>query len=180
MFLHYQRRLYIFWKSPTFKSSFILYVELLESMDVLFIQNALLEDKLTAAPKKAKKIIFKDPFMYHALREWVLPNQMQDNDLIPSLVESCVISHYQRFYPCYYIKAEGEVDLAYTHEDQFFPIEIKWRKQIRTKDLKQISKYKKNGLILNQTVVESTLNDIPTRFLPTHLYNFISEKGWSK
>lgn len=149
-----------------------LYVELLESMDVLFIQNALLEDKLTAAPKKAKKIIFKDPFMYHSLREWVLPNQKQDNDLVPSLVESCVISHYQRFYPCYYIKAEGEVDLAYIHKDQFFPVEIKWRKQIRTKDLKQIGKYKKNGLILNQTIVDGNLNDIPTRFLPMHLYNF--------
>jgi predicted AAA+ superfamily ATPase len=149
-----------------------LYVELLESMDVLFIQNALREDKLAAAPKTAKKIIFKDTFMYHALREWALPNHMQDNNIFPSLVESCVVSHYQRFYPCYYIKNEGEVDLAYVHEDQFFPVEVKWRKQIRTKDLKQISKYKKNGLILNQTVDDGTLNDISTRFLPTHLYNF--------
>jgi len=154
-----------------------LYVELLESMDVLFIQHALREDELAAAQKKAKKVIFKDPFMYHALREWVFPNHPEKTDLVPSLVESCVISHYQRFYPCYYIKAEGEVDLAYVDKDQFFPIEVKWRKQLRSKDIKQISKYKKNALILNQTLHSGTLNDIPTLFLPEHLCNsYIRER----
>lgn len=47
------------------------YVQLLSSMDVLFIQSALLEDKLTAVPKKAKKLYFQDPFIFHALRAWL-------------------------------------------------------------------------------------------------------------
>jgi hypothetical protein len=148
------------------------YVELLESMDIVFIQYALLEDKLTAAPKKDKKIIFKDPFMYHALHEWVFSDRTERSEgdaLIPYLAESSVISHYNRFYTCYYIKAEGEVDLAYIYENQFFPIEIKWRKQLRSVDIKQISKYKKNGLILNQNINEGKMNDIPTRFLPGNL-----------
>lgn len=144
------------------------YIELLESMDVLFIQHALLEDKLVAAPKKAKKIIFKDPFMFHALRRWT--DQPEDEEIIPSLVESCVVSQYQRFYSCYYIKAEGEVDLAYIHNDRFWPIEVKWRNQDRPKDLKQIAKYK-NGLILNKYEQVGTVNSIPTRPLPVHIYD---------
>ncbi len=145
------------------------YIELLEAMDVLFVQHALIEDKLLAAPKKAKKIIFKDPFIYHAVRSWVLPLQTENLDIIPSLVETCVVSHYQRFYPCFYIKAEGEVDLAYIDQNRFFPIEVKWTGQLRPKDLKQISKYR-NGLILTKQKEKGMIQNIPTEPLPKNLY----------
>lgn len=52
--------------------------------------------------------------MYHALHEWVFNDRAEssgEDGLIAYLVESSVISHYHRFYTCYYIKAEGEVDL---------------------------------------------------------------------
>jgi len=32
------------------------------------------------------------------------------------------ISHYARFYPTYYIKAEGEVDIAYISKGRFWPL----------------------------------------------------------
>jgi hypothetical protein len=35
-------------------------------MDAVFIQPALVEDKLTAAPKKARKLMFTDPFIFHS------------------------------------------------------------------------------------------------------------------
>ena len=146
------------------------YIELLESMDVLFIQHALIEDKLLAAPKKAKKIIFKDPFIYHAVQSWVIPLRTENPEIIPLLVETCAISHYQRFYPCFYIKAEGEVDLAYVYQGKFFPIEVKWTSQLRPKDLKQISKYK-SALILSKHKEPSLINNILTQPLPVHLYH---------
>ena len=46
------------------------YVALLESMDALFIQYALSENTLSAFPKKARKLIFTDPFIYHATKAW--------------------------------------------------------------------------------------------------------------
>ncbi len=40
------------------------YVALLISMDAAFVQAALLEDKLAASPKKARKVMFTDPFIF--------------------------------------------------------------------------------------------------------------------
>ncbi len=145
------------------------YVHLLEAMDVLYVQNALIEDKLLAAPKKAKKIIFKDPFVFHSIRLWLSSSVLEDSNWSASLAESCVVNLYQRSYPCFYIKAEGEVDLAYIDQNQFFPIEVKWTNQLRSKDLKQICKYS-NSLILSKVKTPGTLSGIPTEPLPLHLY----------
>lgn len=127
------------------------YISLLSSMDAVFIQSALLEDKLAPAPKKAKKITFLDPFIFHAVRSWLWPTQdpyhlqiksaSSDPELSSKLVESCVASHCQRFWPTYYIKAESEVDVAYIENGRFWPIEIKWTNQSRPHEYKQIQKY---------------------------------------
>lgn len=155
------------------------YVNLLESMDVLFIQSALLEDKLTAAPKKARKVIFADPFIFHAVKAWLEPvdnpyeKQIQplinDSQWCANLVEACVTTHYRRFYSTYYIKAEGEVDIAYIDQKRFWPIEIKWTNQLRAKDLKQVAKYP-NSKILTKTKQPGTINGIKTEPLPLALW----------
>ena len=41
---------------------------------------------------------------------------------------------------------EGEVDVAYVDKNRFWPIEVKWRNQMRAKDLKQITKYKNSRI----------------------------------
>ncbi len=64
------------------------YVSLLASMDAVFVQPALLEDKLAAAPKKARKVMFADPFVFHAVRSWIAPSQ---DRLIGSLYRPCPI-----------------------------------------------------------------------------------------
>lgn len=154
------------------------YCNLLESMDVIFIQYALIEDKLLGAPKKARKIIFKDPFIFHAINAW-LENDDEPylNQIIPTinnpqlasqLVEACVATHFERYYSTYYIKAEGEVDVAYIHDKKFWPIEIKWTNQLRSKDLKQIQKYK-NGIVWAKTRSESKLENILLKPLPLEL-----------
>lgn len=155
------------------------YIHLLESMDAVFIQEAILEDKLTAAPKKARKVMFADPFIYHAIQAWLTesndPYTQQIQPLLinskdySNLVECCVATHYRRYFSTYYIKAEGEVDIAYVNQNRFWPIEIKWTEQLRDKDLKQILKYP-NGLILTKNSLESKIHNIPTMSVPQHLW----------
>jgi len=159
------------------------YVALLESMDAVFIQPALLEDKLAAAPKKARKLIFSDPFIFHAVRAWLNPCQdpfnqqvvpaLNNSDWAARLTEACVVTHYRRKFPTYYIKAEGEIDIAYIDKNRFWPVEIKWTKQLRPKELKQISKYP-NGLILTRSKQFGKIRDIPTMPLPFALLRLCS------
>ena len=91
---------------------------------------------------------------------------------VSKLVESTVVTHYRRKYPTYYIKAEGEIDLAYVDQSQFWPIEIKWTQQIRAKDLKQIIKYK-NSKIFSRLVDFGAIQGVPVVFLPYALGLFL-------
>lgn len=160
------------------------YAELLESMDALFIQSALREDLLTAAPKKAKKLYFKDPFIFHGIRNWISPSTDPfhtqilpgiSNSMIASqLAETCAIAHYQRYYPTYYIKGDGEVDIAYVKEGKFWPIEVKWTNQVRPQDLKQILKYPW-GKILTQVKTSGVIEGISTIPLPIALFELEEE-----
>ena len=136
------------------------YLHLLEDLDVVFIQSALIEDKLVGAPKKAKKVYFTDPFIYHSVCSMfheeahyfpILRKEMENSSALGSIVELVAIQHISRAHPrkAFYIKSEGEVDIAYVNGSSFYPIEIKWGQQIRAKDIKQIRKYK-NGEVWGQ------------------------------
>ena len=154
------------------------YFELLVSMDAVFIQSALREDVLGPAPKKAKKIAFTDPFIYHSIFYWLNPSKrpfeeqikpsVMDPALSGRLTEACVAVHFSRLYPTFYVKAEGEVDIAYVHNDRFFPIEVKWTGQLRPKDLKQIRKYS-NGVIWSRSQTVKSIGGVPVEFLPLAL-----------
>lgn len=151
------------------------YTTALESMDAVFVQAALIEDKLTAAPKKQRKFMFCDPFIFHAIRAWLTPTKnpfaeqimpaINDPKLCSLLVEAVAVTHFRRHYPTYYIKAEGEVDVAYVDKKQFWPVEIKWTKQIRPAEIKQILKYK-NGKIWSQLHTQQQINNTPILQLP--------------
>jgi predicted AAA+ superfamily ATPase len=154
------------------------YVALLVSMDAAFVQAALVEDKLAPAPKKAKKLMFADPFIFHAVNSWLKPSEdpfnerlkpiLTDADWSAKLVEACVTTHYRRIFPTYYIKSKGEVDIAYVDHYRFWPVEIKWSAQLRPKQLKQITKYS-NGLILTRSRQQGEIHGIPTIPLPLAL-----------
>lgn len=156
------------------------YIAILEMMDAVFVQAALLEDKLVGAPKKARKIMFTDPFIYHALQSWIEPTAdafthqvlptLENSAMNAQLAETCATTQYRRYYPTYYIKAEGEVDIAYIDKKRFWPIEIKWRNQLHSKDLKQILKYP-NGKILTKSLQFSSIQNTPTEPLPLALWN---------
>jgi predicted AAA+ superfamily ATPase len=123
------------------------YVEILERLDVLNVVSAFDEARFVAAPKKAKKIFFTDPFIFQSVQFW-LQNSADIPPISPQimgvLAEGIVHQHLRKSYLTYYIKAEGEVDVVAIKEGsrEFTPIEVKWTTQIRPKDLKQIRKYK--------------------------------------
>jgi len=155
------------------------YIEQLCALDVLFVQPALVEDKLTGAPKKARKVSFSDPFIHHAVAEWLEPTAQPFEDRIladlnrtktsSALVEACVASHLRRNFPTYYIKAQWGVDVAYVDRERFWPIEVKWRGQLRPGDLKQVSKYP-NGKIWSRARSRKKIHGIAVEPLPLALY----------
>lgn len=152
---------------------------LLVSMDAAFVQSALEKNKLKASPKKARKPMFCDPFIFHAVRAWLKPcddpHSEQINQLLASpkwkakLVEACTVTHYRRHFPTYYIKAKGEIDIAYVDQNRFWPLEIKWTQQLRPKDLKQIVKYP-NSRVLSRTPQTGNMLGVPTEPLPLALF----------
>jgi predicted AAA+ superfamily ATPase len=154
------------------------YIILLESMDAVFVQAALSEDKMTAAVKKARKVMFKDPFIFHAVRAWLNPSEdpftkqvtplLSDPEWSARLAEACTAIHFSRRFPTYYIKGKGEVDIAYVEKKRFWPIEVKWTTQFRPHELKQIKKYS-NGLILTKSKFPGEVFNIPTTPLPIAL-----------
>jgi len=146
------------------------YVELLARMDALIVQAALREDRLAGAPKKARKIHFADVFISHAVRamlsgaanpyEDTVRPLFQSPESLGRLVESCAVSHLHRLYPTYYIKSKGEVDIAYVRDGRFWPVEIKWTRQLRPGDLKQAAKYA-NSTIWAPAGTPSRVHDLP-------------------
>lgn len=162
------------------------YVHLLESMDAVFVQSALMEDRLIGAPKKAKKVMFTDPFIYHAVRYWTHPMQdpfekqirlaIKDPEICSYLVEACVVTHFRRYYPTYYIKGEREVDVAYVKGKRFWPVEVKWTQQIQKGEFKQLAKYP-NGVILTKRKERGQLDRFQTVPVPLALLELGPEGG---
>ncbi len=153
------------------------YCELLAIMDALFVQPALLEDKLAAAPKKARKLTFTDPFIYHAIKQWILPvsepsdrivTDLQDSSIAADLTEAIVSNYFNRYFPTFYIKSEGEIDVAYVKNEKFWPIEVKWRNQLRPSEFKLISKYPRSR-VFAKTYQYGKVEQVPIEPLPLAL-----------
>jgi predicted AAA+ superfamily ATPase len=154
------------------------YIDLLASMDAVFVQPAIREDKLTAAPKKAKKVVFTDPFIFHAVNYWLNPVDdpfarqlkpvLADRQWSSKLTEACAVTHFRRKFPTFYIKSKGEVDVAYVDDNRLWPIEIKWTRQLRPKQIKQIAEYP-NGRILTKSKAKGQIQGISTEPLPLAL-----------
>lgn len=146
------------------------YVAILEDMHAVVVLEALAEHTLSAAPKKAKKLYFEDPFIFHAV-EQMLNRPMEDSE--PALVETVAVAHFRRVHgETFYIKGQkGEVDVAYLRGETFFPVEVKWTRQLRPQDLKQIQVYR-DGLILGRNVMPARIGRFPCIPLIRYLLGF--------
>lgn len=155
------------------------YIGLLESLDILYVQTALIEEKLSAGPKMARKLVFLDPFIYFAIKAWLGPERKffqtqvklisKDMAFSSVMAKVCAITHFQRKYPTYYIKSAGSIDLAYVADGRFWPILINWANQLRPQDLKQILKYP-NGKILTDVSRSGIIEHIRTEPLVNLLW----------
>ncbi len=97
-------------------------------------------------------------------------------EITAQLVEACVATHCARHFPTFYIKAAGEVDVAYVAEGRFWPVEVKWSEQARPAELKQIRKYD-NGRILTRSRHYGTVHGLPTTPLPLALLRWPDCRG---
>lgn len=148
------------------------YIHILEQLDVLFVQKAILEDKRVGAPKKAKRLVWRDPFIYWSIRtlmEGPVDLSVNNPQLAGFLAETVAINHICRLHPTYHIKAEGDVGIATIQGHGFVPIEIKWTEQLRSKTLKQLKKYP-NAEIWHKHPQPTMLHNIPARHLPQALF----------
>lgn len=143
------------------------YVSILEDMHAVRIMEALAEHKLDAAPKKAKKLYFQDPFIYHTA-EYML--ETQRHNVQPALAETSAVMQYSRLFKnIFYIKGDkGEVDIAYIQDKRAFPVEVKWSRTVRPEELKQIMCYE-NGLLLGRVQETKTIMGITCVPLVRHL-----------
>ncbi len=125
-----------------------------------------------------------DRFIFHALRAWFLPSAdpyqtqvlpaLNNKVICTQLVKACVATHFNRYYPTYYIKSTGDVDIAYVRQKHFWPVQVQWEDELRAKDIKQMTKYP-NSLILSKTQKYTELKDIPTIPLPLALLSILPE-----
>ncbi len=151
------------------KETLIDYCHMLERMGILHVLEAFDQNKLRGFPKKARKIHFSDPFIAGVIGSWLQRERYIDKLLeAPTLVESLVASNLRRVFPVYYIKAAGEVDVVVIKDREFIPIEVKWTKQTRVRDLKQIKKYP-NAIILSMQRRQGEIDGIRTIPLPRFL-----------
>jgi len=157
------------------------YIDLLCDMEVVFVNHAIMEHKLCAAPKKARKVFFTAPFIMHSVMAWlesvkkpyeesVLPF-VADSEKAGSLAEGIAIALCRRKYSCFYIKAEKEVDLAYIKDRKVHQAEVKWTNQIRSSELGQLLKYP-GGIILSKQKSFGEIERHPVIPLPFWLLNF--------
>ena len=152
------------------------YAALLERMDVLFVLQAFREDKMRGSPKKARKVHFFDPFIFHAIHAWVkyandpfaLASQIfeEKGKTLTALIEGTAAELARRRARTFYIKGETEVDLVLAEKEKFLPIEIKWSPLPKESDLRQLLKYK-NGIVATRGRTIGRING--ATILPTPL-----------
>jgi predicted AAA+ superfamily ATPase len=147
------------------------YLDLLERLEVVAFQQAFDQNSKRGAPKKNRKLHFLDPFIATALvmlvRDQYQPIEMPDES---HLVESIAFAHLKRFFPTYYVKAEGEIDLVWVENARPQYAEIKWRNQIRPQDLKQLCKYSES-VVLTKHDESTPIAGIQARSLVKFLYD---------
>lgn len=154
------------------------YVGILERMDAALVVPALAEDTLGPAPKKARKVCFADPFIHRAVRLWL---GRPDHDLDPDArlqrdLEATFAAHVARTQPVFYLKGQGEVDVAWLEQRRIRSMEIKWTRQLRPEELKEIRR-RGRGVIAARVRQAAELDGIPVLPAPLLLLRLCAVGG---
>ena len=140
------------------------YLAILERMDVLQIVPALVEHTGRPAPKKARKVYFADPFIHRAVLSWLGEDDRLASDArLQRDLEGVFAAHVARIGEAFYIKADGEIDVAFYERRELQFVEVKWSSQLRPEELKEIRR-RGRGLIAGRvarSVVHEGLPVLP-------------------
>ena len=137
------------------------YVGILERMDALLVVQALAEHAYGPAPKKARKVFFADPFIHRAVLAWLARDDRLDSDArLQRDLEGVFAAHVARFADVYYIKGEGEIDVAWLDQRKLQLVEVKWVTQLRPEELKEIRR-RGSGLIAGRVHRSTNFEGIP-------------------
>lgn len=130
-------------------------------------------------PRKRRKYYFRDPFIHHAFKAWVLGldpfeatlNTIKDPKTSGILIENIICEHIIRQavienmrtladplshtpFIGYWKTKKGEVDFIIKIGDTYIPMEIKYREKIRKSDLKGLITVtqilKKKGIVVTK------------------------------
>jgi predicted AAA+ superfamily ATPase len=138
------------------------YVGILERMDAVVVVPALAEDKLAPAPKKGRKVFFADPFIHRALLAWLgrPDGALPADERLQRDLEGTFAAHVARRGEVFYLKGHGEVDVAWLEQRRIQAIEVKWSRQLRPEELKEIRR-RGRGVIAARVDTAGTLDGIP-------------------
>lgn len=137
------------------------YIAILERMDVLQIVPALVEHTRGPAPKKARKVYFADPFIHRAVLLWLGEDDELNSDArLQRDLEGVFAAHVARAGDAYYIKGDGEIDLAWYEQRQLQLVEVKWATQLRPEELKEIRR-RGHGTIASRVARSVTYEGLP-------------------
>ena len=134
-----------------------VYVEDLENMFALIVLYFLELNKKIPDYNKNKKLYFSDPFIYHVFNKKI---NFKDNEVIPSLIESAVISNLARLpgenmpYQIYYWKNKKEVDALVKIKENIFPFEVKYQEKIFKQDYEGLHYFNKGILVTRKDLVK--------------------------
>lgn len=145
------------------------YVDILKNSFVVSYIYQLDKDKGVSYYRKAKKIYFKDPFIFHALRWWAFGGRhpfheslefLKDSENKSKLIESVVCDHMIRLLfnlelspqfdyatKLFYWESskKREVDFVAKLGSAFLPIELKYRSSIQRNDVYGVIDFLKGG-----------------------------------
>lgn len=138
------------------------YAGILERMDAVVVVPAFAEHLRGAAPKKARKVFFADPFIHRALLAWLgEPDAGLDDDArMQRDLEATFSAHVARFTDGYYVKGAGEVDCAWLERGRLQLLEVKWAAQVRPEELKEIRR-RQGGVVAARTGRGGAIDGIP-------------------
>lgn len=129
--------------------------------------------------KRSRKVYFVDPFIYHAVDGWVhgdsdyfrhSEDTLRDPTVRSRLVEMVVADHLIRFayrlkhsdvfshHDCLFFwrkrGSDREVDFVLRHDGKLFPLEVKYRSQVRRRDLTNLFTFRK-GILASRNSVDT-------------------------
>jgi len=171
------------------------YVEVLRDSFIVSYLYQLDKEKGLPIYRKPKKIYFQDPFFFHAIRSWVFGREpfqdtleyLKTDELKHRLVKSVVCNHLIRLmfnlFPstrfeytdkAFYwrSKRKRELDFVIRFQNEYLPIELKYKRSLSRKDTYEVLDFLKTGTSINGIILSDDVYRFKKSYaiLPVYLF----------